>query len=98
MVYNLRGRPSKQINGPGLSIDRHAMAICGDDSVVVSDCGSNSVFRVNIDSGDGLWTSNLVSKPEGVVCYKNRYVLVTNCNTDTRIWIGLLDAETGVVL
>ena len=72
------------------------MAICGVDSVVVSDYGSNSVFRVNIDSGEVMWTSKHVQEPEGVVCYKNRYVLVTNCNTDTRIWI--LDADTGMSL
>ena len=72
------------------------MAICGVESVVESNCGPNSVYRVNLDSGGVMWTSKHVQGPEEVVCYKNRYVLVTNCNTDTRIWI--LDAETGVFL
>ena len=70
-----------------------ALAVCWDDSVILSDYGENSVSKVNIDSGEITWTSNHVQKPQGVVCYKNRYVLVTNQNSDTRIWI--LDINTG---
>ena len=70
------------------------MAVCGDNSVVVSDYGTRSVFRVDIDSGEVMWTSKHVTKPQGVVCYKNRYVLITNQNSDTRIWI--LDVDNGM--
>ena len=94
-VYDLQGQIVKQIKCPGISISNNwrAMAVCGNDSVIVSDYNTKSVCRVNIDSGEVMWTSKHVHLPEGVVCYKNRYVLVTNRNTDTRIWI--LDAETG---
>ena len=97
-VYDLQGQLMKQIKCPGISNtgSYKAMAVCGDDSVIVSDYKTSSVFRVNIDSGEVIWTSKCVHQPEGVVCYKNRYVLVTNCNTNTRIWI--LDAETGRLL
>ena len=99
-VYDLQGQLVKQIKCPGISTRTSnlwiAMAVCGDDSVIVSCYDTSSVFRVNIDSGEVMWTSYLVSTPEGVVCYKNRYVLVTNCNTDTRTWI--LDADTGIGL
>ena len=97
-VYDLQGQLMKQIKCPGISNtgSYKAMAVCGDDSVIVSDYKTSSVFRVNIDSGEVMWTSKCVHQPEGVVCYKNRYVLVTNCNTNTRIWI--LDAETGRLL
>ena len=97
-VYDLQGQLMKQIKCPGISNTGgyKAMAVCGDDSVIVSDYETSSVFRVNIDSGEVMWTSKHVQYPEGVVCYKNRYVLVTNCNANTRIWI--LDAETGRLL
>ena len=95
-VYDLQGQLVKQIKCPGISNNLRAKAVCGDDSVIVSDCGTNSVFRVNIDSGEVMWTSKHVKKPQGVVCYRNRYVLVTNCNTDARIWI--LNADTGWLL
>ena len=96
IVYDLQGQLMKQIKCPGISNNWRAMAVCGDDSVIVSDYGTSSVIRVNIDSGEVMWTSKRVHQPEGVVCYKNRYVLVTNENTDTRIWI--LNSETGMWL
>ena len=69
------------------------MAIVGDDSVVLSVRDSNIVFRIDIVSGEVMWTSKHAEVSKGVVCYKNRYVLVTNCNPDT--WISILDADTG---
>ena len=97
-VYGLQGQLVKQIKCPAISKSDgyKAMAVCGDGSVVVSDCGSNSLFRVNIDSGEVMWTSKHVARSQGVVCFENRHVLVTSCNTDTRIWI--LDANTGLCL
>ena len=97
-VYDNQGQLVKQIKCAGISSSDNwkAMAVCEDDSVVVSDHGTGSVFRVNLDSGEVMWTSKHVQYPEGVVCYKNRYVLVTNKNKDTRIWI--LDADTGMCL
>ena len=94
-VYTTEGRLVKEIDCHDMiSDEQKGLAVCGDDSVIVSDCYTNCVFRVNIDSGKVMWTSKHVQYPQGVVCYKNRYVLVTNCNTDTRIWI--LDADTGI--
>ena len=92
-VYDLQGNPLKQITCPTMSNNWKALAVCGDDSVILSDYEANSISRINIDSGEVMWTSKHVQYPQGVVCYKNRYVLVTNCNPDTRIWI--LDADTG---
>ena len=95
-VYNLQGQLLKQIKCPGICgncCDYKAMAVCGNDSVIVSDANTSTISRVNIDSGEVMWTSKHVKVPQGVVCYKNRYVLVTNCNTNTWIWI--LDADTG---
>ena len=97
-VYNLHGHQLRQIKCPGFRKrgSHKAMAVCGDDSVVVSEYETNSVFRVNINSCEVMWMSKHVQYPQGVVCYKNRYVLVTSHNTDTRIWI--LDAGTGGLL
>jgi outer membrane protein assembly factor BamB len=92
-VYTLQGRLMKQVKVPGMTRNWKALAVCGDDSVILSDRGANSVLRVNIDSGEVMWTSKHVNRPQGVVCYKDRYVLVTNRNSETKIWI--LDMETG---
>ena len=93
-VYSLDGKLIKNIPCPNISTGGHkAMAVCGDNSVVVSDRERESVFKVDIDSGEVKWTSKHVTAPQGVVCYKDRYVLVSSCNTDTKIWI--LDVDTG---
>ena len=92
-VYTLEGHLAKQIMIPGMSTHYKSLAVCGDDSVILSDYQANSVSRINIDSGEVTWTSKCVKEPAGVVCYNNRYVLVTTNNTDARIWI--LDINTG---
>ena len=92
-VYTLEGQLTKQITVPGMSTHYKSLAVCGDDSVILSDYGANSVSRINIDSGEVMWTSKHVQQPAGVVCYKNRYVLVTNNSADVRLWI--LDINTG---
>ena len=94
-VYDLQGQLVKQIKCPGISISKNwrALAVCGDDSVIVSDYGTNSVFRVNIASGEVMWTSKHVQGPRGVACYRNRYVIVVRDNSD--YGISILDAITG---
>ena len=95
-VYDLQGTLIKQITCPTMSNNQKALAVCGDDSFILSDYGANSVSRININSGEVMWTSKHVQRPLGVVCYKSRYVLVTNQNSNTRIWI--LDINTGKFL
>ena len=92
MVYTCQGELVKEIHCPS-TISWKALAVCGYDSVVLSDYGADSVSRINIDSGEVMWVSNRVTRPQGVVCFKNRYVLVTNYGSETRIWI--LDINTG---
>ena len=70
------------------------IATCGDNSIVISDTLTGVVGRIDLDDGEILWTSTHVSEPEGVVCYKNRYVLVTNRNREAKIWI--LDVDPGL--
>ena len=94
-IYNSQGQLLKQIKC-GSCCDYKAMAVCGDDSVIVSDANISTISRVSINSGEVMWTSKHVKVPQGVVCYKNRYVLATNRNIDTRIWI--LDAHTGMII
>ena len=92
-VYTLEGRLAKQIMIPGMSTHYKSLAVCGDDSVILSDYQANSVSRINIDSGEVMWTSKHVQGPRGVACYRNRYVIVVRDNSD--YGISILDAITG---
>ena len=92
-IYSLQGELIKQITIPSMSTDLKALAVCGDNSVILSDYGANSVSRINIDSGEVVWTAKYVKEPQGVVCYRNRYVMVSNANSNTSI--NILDIYTG---
>ena len=92
-MYSLQGKLLKEITVPGMTNDYKALAVYGDDSVILSDCGSDRVSRINIERGEVMWASKHVQGPEGIVCYKDGFVLVTNSDKDTRIWI--LDINTG---
>mgnify|MGYP001804754056 CR=1 FL=1 len=82
IVYTLEGKILKKVKCPGMTNGFKAIAVCGDDSVILSDYDANSVYRINIDSGEVIWTSKHVQKPRGVVCYRNRYVLVLRDNSN----------------
>jgi len=64
----------------------------GSRSIVVSDCQTSKVFKMNILSGEVEWTSEHVANPQGVAFYRGR-VFVTSRGTTTRVWI--LDVNTG---
>ena len=91
ILYSLDGRPVKSLS---LEIVKGGLvSICALDShtVVVSDNDSQIVSRVNVTTGDILW-SHRVDKPEGVACYECEYVLVASHTSNT---IKVLEAEQG---
>ena len=93
VVYTLEGKIVKKVKCPGMTNGFKALAVCGDDSVILSDYRANSVSRINIDSSEVMWTSKHVQGPRGVACYRNRYVIVVRDNSD--YGISILDAITG---
>lgn len=95
IVYSLTGEIQKRIDCPLLREEHVSICAVDDHSVVVSDCESFKVFRMNISSGEVEWTSEHVDYPEGIAYYRGK-VLVTNPSTTTRFWI--LDGKTGDLL
>jgi len=93
-IYSLTGEVVKHVSCPLLDSYSHT-AICAADRhcVVVSDYGSSQVFKLDLTTEKVIWTCKDVSQPEGVTCYKSKYILVTNYSSKTTIWI--LDVETG---
>jgi len=93
-IYSLTGEVIKHVSCPLLTSS--ATAICAADRhcVVVSDYDSSQVFKLNLTTEKVIWTCKDVSQPEGVTCYRSKYILVTNRSSQTTIWI--LDEETGL--
>ncbi|XP_067929312.1 uncharacterized protein [Watersipora subatra] len=94
-VYSLDGQVIKQI--PCSQDDEwETIALCAPDqqSAVVSSCETSTVLRVNIETGETVWTCTAVDNPGGVVCYKGEYILVTPLNSE-QTEIHILQADTG---
>ena len=93
-VYTRDGLLIKSVPLPQIDITQIALTTVGDNSVIVSHYSSNSVFKVDITSGETLWTSKHVQLPLGIVCYRDRYVLISKQGSSRTI--DILDAETGI--
>jgi len=92
-IYSLTGKVIKHL--PCSLLSDSWVAICAADRhcVVVSDHNSSQVFKLDLTTEKVIWTCEDVTKPEGVTCYRSKYILVTNYSSKTTIWI--LDVRTG---
>ncbi|XP_067929470.1 uncharacterized protein [Watersipora subatra] len=94
-VYSLDGQVIKHI--PCLQDGEWGMmALCAPDhkSVIVSSSATSTVFRVNIKTGETVWTCAEGDKPGGVACYEGDNILVTPLRS-VYADIRILQAETG---
>ena len=93
-VYTLTGQIIRQIPCQQLNCYNYvSMCAADNDSVIVSDCGSQQVYRISITTGQILWEFSHVQKPSGVTCYNNQYVLVAS--RGQKVKIQILDINTG---
>jgi len=92
-IYSLTGEVIKHV--PCSLLSNHRAAICAADRhcIVVSDYNSSQVFKLDLTTEKVIWTCKDVTHPEGMTCYRSKYILVTNQSSRTTIWI--LDVETG---
>jgi len=92
-IYSLTGEVIKHVSCPLLSDSNTTICAVDRYCVVVSDYGSSQVFKLDLTTEKVIWTCKDVRLPEGVTCYRSKYILVTNSSSKTTIWI--LDVETG---
>ena len=92
-VYSLTGQVSKRFTCPQLSgsIQNEAIACAVDnESVIVIDCDSSQVFKVNINTEETVWTCYEVAEPQAVAIYGKDFVCVGSRET-----ISFLNINTG---
>ena len=93
-VYTLTGQLIKKIPSQQMRGSTVCMSTADNDSIILSDCKSNRVYKISITSGKVLWESDCVVNPQGVTCFNNQYVLVCGWNSG-REKIHVLDINTG---
>lgn len=95
-VYSHIGQKLTDANCPYVGSFSEVVICPGSsDSVIISYRDGNTVFRLNIKTGEEEWMSNnVISSPQGVARYGKKYLIVTNKRSDkTKLWI--LDIKTG---
>lgn len=90
-VYTLTGEVIKHIS---CTLKEGHIALCtvGSDSVIVSDCESCQVSRIDVTTDEVIWSSKVIYKPRGVTSYGQDYILVSRNNSDMT---NILSAKTG---
>jgi len=91
-VYSLAGKVVKHIPCSLLS-ENSTAAICAADRHCVVVSVFSQVFKLDLTTEKVIWTCKDVANPQGVTCYRSKYILVTNYSSKTTIWI--LDVKTG---
>ena len=93
-VYSLEGKFIKRINCPQMSTySTHAICAVDSQSVVVSSLGTSKVFRVNIDTEEVMWMTD-VRNSGGVTRYSEDFILVAVYESEGTT-ISVLDVRTG---
>ena len=99
-VYSLNGKVKKHIPCSAIGNERTAMCMVGNAAVVIADFELSQVSRMNIATGEILWTWRDSCKPSGVLSFGRRFILLatykfmsSNVNA-----LKILDSKTGKIL
>lgn len=96
-VYSLAGEIIRQVPNPRPRVGFSISSLCaaGKDSIVVCDRSHTHIYRVNIDSGDVLWTSDKMTNPipMNVGACNKRWLLVASKSGGP---LGILSLESGM--
>ena len=75
-IYSMDGKIIKII--ACLEVTGCWVSICkvDEESILLSIYKTSRVIRINIASGEVIWRGDNIEKAQGVVCYRDKYVLV----------------------
>ena len=93
-VYSLSGEVIKNIPCPqfkGRIADRFSICKADNNSVIVSNKTASEVSKINITTGDTVWTCNEIAEPQAVAIYEKNYVCVGSEGK-----ISILQINTGL--
>ncbi|XP_067944908.1 uncharacterized protein [Watersipora subatra] len=80
-IYSLTGKTLRNISCPLLSNNQVSICAGHGDDVIIADCKTKKVFRLNITTGNVVWTFTHPNHPQGLVCYGD-YILVAACSSN----------------
>lgn len=92
-IYSLTGDIIRTL--PCTQITNGISSLCdgGENSVVVCDVDEAKIHRININSGEVMWTSAQIECPYGVTVYGNEWVMVSGRPSE---YISVLNIKSGL--
>lgn len=102
LTYSHSGHKLSEIQCPHLLCDEFnsevVLCLGPSSSIIVSHRDEHEVFRLNMKTGKVEWMcKDVVTCPQGVTRYGDKYLLVTNKRSDrTKLWILDINTGTGV--
>jgi len=78
VFYSLNGEVVNSLSCPLLTNTLVRMSAADNNSVIISQCDSSLVYKVDTSTGDIIWQCKDVAEPCGVTCYRDDFVLVAD--------------------
>jgi len=93
VFYSLNGEVVNTLPCPLLTDTPVRLSAADNNSVIISQCDSSLVYKVDTSSGDIIWQCKEVAAPRGVTCYRDEFVLVADDTIPTTLCV--LSSHTG---
>jgi len=90
---SLNGEVVNTVPCPLLTKAPAHLSAAANNSIIISQCDSSLVSKVDTSSGDIIWQSKDVAKPLGVTCYRDEFVLVIDTTKPNTLCV--LSFKTG---
>jgi len=96
VFYSLNGEVVNTL--PCSLLTNTSVHLCAADnnSIIISQCDSSLVYKVDTSSGEIMWQCKEVARPCGVTCYRDEFVLVADDTKPTPLCV--LSLHTGLLL
>ena len=92
VVCSLNGELLKSISCPNQINDSEIVCCSQDNYLFVSSFSSNKISKIDMTTGELMWSHTDVQQPLGITCYSDQYLLVAGHVNKT---IRILDINTG---
>jgi len=87
VFYSLNGEVVNTLPCPLLTDTPVHLCAADNNSIIISQCDSSLVYKVDTSSGDIIWQCNEVARPRGVTCYRDEFVLVADDTKSTSLCV-----------
>jgi len=87
VFYSLNGEVVNTLPCPLLTDTIVRLSAAYDNSIIISQCDSSLVYKVDTSTGDIIWQCKELTAPCGVICYRDEFVVVADTTKPTQLCV-----------